>query len=65
MKKSSKLLLGLIIAIISGIVVLNVVYKIKHDAKRKKDAAIINSNNVNSGKQDSTTVRTDSTSFKK
>ncbi|MEI6555602.1 MAG: hypothetical protein WCL70_08450 [Paludibacter sp.] len=65
MKKSSKLLLGLIIAIISGIVVLNVVYKIKHDSKRKKDAAIINSNNANSGMQDSTSIKTDSTTFKK
>ena len=64
MKTSSKLLLGLIIAIVSGVVVLNIVYKIKHDSKRKKDAAIINTNNTNSGNQDSTSNKTDSTTFK-
>ena len=65
MKTSNKLLLGLIIAIVSGLVVLNVVYKIKLDnSKRKRNAAIENTNNANQGNQDSTSNKTDSTTFK-
>ena len=53
MKTSNKLLLGLLIFIILGVIIVNVVYKIKLDTKQKNRIEFVRTNDSISNEQDS------------